>query len=325
MYAEGFTIPKTWSKHMTGLAAISSALVEASRDINEFAIADFIVAGSLGKDTAVEHCTTDVDLLVVFKTFDPYRYSKYLKFIEDALLRGLNGGDFQVLRKTFPVRITGVQKSSQAVRKDSKADLLRGEATYLRILGKDGENLEILPGGAKTEILEVTSDTDRAFWGPWCANFVYSPWSAYCTELGVEFVGKQPSHVLTAIRALKDWRNALKIFKPWLTISSFALELLAIATNQDLECSSSRDVFISVLRVLCGTDKSINVFWTTYYGKDMIPQDVLVQRPLVLDPAKPWNNTVQKSNLTIIRPLAMKALEALGDYSSETPVAAAAG
>jgi hypothetical protein len=130
---------------------------------------------------------------------------------------------------------------------------------------------------------------------------------------------------LTAIRALKDWRNALKIFKPWLTISSFALELLAIATNQDLECSSSRDVFISVLRVLCGTDKSINVFWTTYYGKDMIPQDVLVQRPLVLDPAKPWNNTVQKSNLTIIRPLAMKALEALGDYSSETPVAAAAG
>jgi hypothetical protein len=281
-------------------------------------------SGSLGKDTAVQHCTTDVDLLVVFKTFDPSRYSKYLKFIEDALLRGLNGGYFQVIRKTFPVRTIGVQKSSKAVRKESKDEFLRGEATYLRVLGKDGEIVEILPGGAKTEIMEVTSDAESAFWGSWYANFVYSPWSAYCTEFSVDFVGKQPAHVLTAIRALKEWRNSLRIFKPWLTISSFALELLAISTSQDLDGSSSRDVFISVLRVLCGTDKCINVFWTTYYVKEMIPPDIFVQRPLVLDPAKPWNNTVQKSNLTMIRPLAKKALQALGHSLPEAPLAAAA-
>jgi hypothetical protein len=52
----------------------------------------------------------------------------------------------------------------------------------------------------------------------------------------------------------------------------------------------------------------------------VIPQEILVQRPLVLDPAKPWNNTLQKSNLSIVRPLAKKALEALGYSVSETPI-----
>jgi hypothetical protein len=316
---EDAAMPRPWSKHMMWLATVSSALVQASRDLKEFDIADFIVAGSLGKDTAVEHCTTDVDLLLVFKTFDPSRYCKYLKFIEDALLHGLNASDFQVTRKTFPIRNIGVEKSSQAVR-EWNDDLPRVEATYLRVVGKEGEIVEILPGGAMAEILAATSDADGAFWGSWCASFAYSPWSARCTEFSVEFVGKQPAHVLTAIRALKEWRNSLRILKPWLNISSFALELLAIARNRDLECSSSRDVFVGVLRVLCGTDDSINVFWTTYYTKEMIPQEILVQRPLVLDPAKPWNNTLQKSNLSIVRPLANKALEALGYSASETPI-----
>ena len=159
---EGAAMPRPWSKHMMWLATVSSALVQASRDLKEFDIADFIVAGSLGKDTAVEHCTTDVDLLLVFKTFDPSRYCKYLKFIEDALLHGLNASDFQVTRKTFPVRNIGVEKSSQAVR-ESNDDLPWVEGTYLRVVGKEGEIVEILPGGAMAEISAVIRKLSRCF------------------------------------------------------------------------------------------------------------------------------------------------------------------
>jgi hypothetical protein len=128
----------------------------------------------------------------------------------------------------------------------------------------------------------------------------------------VEFVGKQPVHVLIAIRALKEWRNALRIKKPQFTVSSFALELLAIATNQDHKCSTSRDVFVGVLRFLCRPDDDINVFWTVYYSREAIRKDILAQRPLLLDPAKHWNNTLQKSNLRAVRPLAEQALEGMG-------------
>jgi len=124
-------------------------------------------------------------------------------------------------------------------------------------------------------------------------------WKAACPCLG-------------SIRALKEWRNALKIKRPQSTVSSFALELLAIATNQEKKNATSNDVFVGVLRVLCRPDDLINVFWTVYYPREAIPNDIFAQRPLLLDPAKQWNNTLQKSNLRTVRPLARKALEALG-------------
>jgi hypothetical protein len=169
-----------------------------------------------------------------------------------------------------------------------------------------------------TDISTFTSNTDKKFWDAWCENFAYSPWSACCTEFSVDFVGRQPSHVLIAIRALKEWRNALEIKRPQLTLSSFALELLAIATNQEKKTATSRDVFVGVLRILCRPDDLINIFWTVYYPREAIPDDILAQRPLILDPAKQWNNTVQKSSLRTMRPLARKALEALGDVMPES-------
>lgn len=202
--------------------------------------------------------------------------------------------------------------------KPGEGAILHEEATYLRVVWKTGEIIEVLPGGERTAISEFTSDADKMFWDAWCANFAYSPWSACCTEFSVDFVGRQPAHVLTAIRSLKEWRNALKIKRPQLTLSSFALELLAIATNQEKKNATSRDVFIGVLQVLCRPDDCINVVWTEYYPRESIPQDILAQRPLVLDPAKQWNNTVQRSSLRTVRPLARKALEALGDIVPES-------
>jgi hypothetical protein len=308
-----------WRHHVKRLASISQALLQAVGDNTEFAIADFIVAGSLGKDTAVEHITTDVDVLVVFKVFDPSQYSKYLEFIEDALLRSSNAEDLKLARKKFPVRMIGSEMSARHGLPEVEGDILRGEAEYLRVAWKEGAIAELLPGGALTQMRAVTSDANREFWRTWCTKFAYSPWSPCCTEFSVEFVGKQPAHVLVAIRALKEWRNALKIEKPQFTVSSFALELLAIATDQERNCSTSRAVFVGVLQTLCKPDDCINVFWTDYYAREAIPKDILVQRPLVLDPAKYWNNTVQKSNLRAVRPLAKKALEALGYSLQKLP------
>jgi hypothetical protein len=309
----------TWRHHVRRLASISQVLLQAVGDSSEFDIAGFIVAGSLGKDTAVKHCTTDVDLLVVFKAFDPSRYSKYLEFIEGALLRGSNAEELKLTRKKFPVNMIGSEMSARQELAEVGEHMLRGEAEYLRAVWKEGAIAELLPGGALTQMRAVTSDANRELWRNWCTTFAYSPWSPCCTEFSVEFVGKQPAHILVAIRALKEWRNALKIEKPQFTISSFALELLAIATEQERTCSTSRDVFVGVLQVLCKPDDSINVFWTDYYAREAIPKDVLVQRPLVLDPAKYWNNTVQKSNLRLVRPLAKKALEALGYSLKKSP------
>lgn len=299
LHAEDATTPWTWRDHKGLLASISLALLEAEGDNGEFAVTDFIVAGSLGKDTAVDHFSTDVDLLVVFKDFDPYHCTEYLKFIEDALLSAENAEDLRLTRRTFPVRVLGSRKSAS------------GNAEYLRVMWKGKRLLELMPGGVRTR-MPVASEVDREPCDACCTSFAYSPWSKCCTEFSVEFVGQQPAHVLVAIRALKDWRNALKIEKPQFTLSSFALELLAIATNQEQGCSTSRDVFIGALRVLCRPDDKIDIVWTVYYSREVIPKDILVQRPLVLDPAKPWNNTVWTSNLRSIRPLAKKALVALG-------------
>jgi hypothetical protein len=140
VHSEGATKLETWSRHRRGLASISSKLLDAVRYNSEFTIADFIVAGSLGKDTAVEHFTTDVDLLVVFKTFDPSRYCKYLDFIENALMRGSNAGDLKLMRKSFPVRMMGLEKPEVG-----SDDIMNEEATYLRVVWKTGEIAELLP------------------------------------------------------------------------------------------------------------------------------------------------------------------------------------
>ena len=123
----------------------------------------------------------------------------------------------------------------------------------------------------------------------------------------------------TAIRALKTWRDTLGIKKGKYRPSSFLLELVCVWAYEEAQHQRvpphpyhAHHVFVDALRLLALPE--IRLAWwnfptTKRYSESGVPEEILKQRPLVLDPIKPWNNVVREENLRLARRHAELALQ----------------
>ncbi|XP_035684110.1 2'-5'-oligoadenylate synthase 1A-like [Branchiostoma floridae] len=112
--------------------------------------------------------------------------------------------------------------------------------------------------------------------------------SAALVELQVAFVKKQPAEVKNLIRLVKMWKASC-VWEPSLT--SYPLELLCIHTWRPH--MSVADAFEAVLRKLSDY-RSIYTYWSDNYTAVIDHEEMLSKRPLILDPANPYNNVADR-------------------------------
>ncbi|XP_019643130.1 PREDICTED: 2'-5'-oligoadenylate synthase 2-like [Branchiostoma belcheri] len=129
--------------------------------------------------------------------------------------------------------------------------------------------------------------------------------SAALVELQRDFVKKQPAAVKDLIRLVKMWKKSRA---PWSKLKSYSLELLCIHVG--LFPGNVASAFQSVLRKL--TDhKNINACWSYNYPISVVPKKLVKKRPLILDPANPYNNVVKCCKLGHWRRVANAAKKTL--------------
>eukprot|EP00058_Branchiostoma_floridae_P014852 XP_002600340.1 hypothetical protein BRAFLDRAFT_66573 [Branchiostoma floridae] len=110
--------------------------------------------------------------------------------------------------------------------------------------------------------------------------------SAALVELQRDFVKKQPAEVKDLIRLVKMWKKSCVREK---SLTSYPLELLCIHTWR--YNMSVTDAFKTVLEQLCNY-RSIKASWAENYTTAR--KQILDQRPLILDPANPYNNVADR-------------------------------
>lgn len=319
-----------WNSHLTMMVSIAAQLLEKDRD-GPCVIEDFEIAGSLAKGTAVCPKSADLDLVVIMRDFDPSKYNEYMDWIEDVL-GAQSGFEGAVGRREFyflamlgqsaAARSRGARSDGRSTGRevsyfvDEDREFVKRGAKYVHIQPDSGSGVDVLVGGRVREVAEVFRADNEDEW---------ALWSASCNKLCVKFVRDRPEAVLTAIRALKAWRDSLEIGPRGRRPSSFLLELLAIWVSGSLKTPAPRAVFVKVLELLSqrdlgqsrGRGGAAKILWTEHYRRDEISAQVLEQVPLVLDPVKKWNNIVRRRNLSIIRPHARLALKLLETSSDE--------
>ena len=285
-------------------------------------------AGSVAKGTAVDPFTADLDMVLIFRDFTPGNKGKEHDRLLLAVEEALKATDLQatISRRAFyfsadlaklddggaEVAVPGpttmgtetISDYLGAAPPSAPPPLVKLEAKYIHIVPERGPSVDLLIGGdVPNSVMDVFRDDNKD---------EHLFWSASCAAKCVEFVRKQPPQVLTAIRALKAWRNELGIQKGKFRPSSFLLELLCIAAYERRGADTPRAVFINALKMIAAPDTEIEITWTTYYTMDHVPAHVAVQRPLVLDPIKPYNNVVRPANLKFARKHAQWSLNHLG-------------
>ena len=299
---------------------------------SEWPVSGVLWAGSVAKQTAVSPDVADIDLVLVCKHYEPCEefVDKMLTWVETKLREGPDIVS-ELSRRAFYFRhATKILPAVQQQQPGSEPpvcrcsyitqsatspepEYLKREAKYIQAKYPNGKSVDILIGGELPPLAHAFSRKNEAEWVHWGPS---------CTTLCVDFVMKQPSFVRTAIRALKAWRDSLGIKQRGRRPSSFLMELICIHAYQtiialdpaagDAGSTSAQDVFWASIRILSSPAAGMNILWTEetggYYALDLIPPEVLAQRPLVLDPVKPWNNVVRASNLKWAQRHALKAL-----------------
>ncbi|XP_078604403.1 2'-5'-oligoadenylate synthase-like protein 2 [Branchiostoma floridae x Branchiostoma japonicum] len=111
--------------------------------------------------------------------------------------------------------------------------------------------------------------------------------SAALVELQRDFVKKQPAEVKDLIRLVKMWKSSCVTET---SLTSYPLELLCIHTWPSYGTVSA--AFQAVLQKLRDYS-SICAYWTDNYSFHRV-QTMLGKRPLILDPANPYNNVADR-------------------------------
>ncbi|CAJ1388295.1 unnamed protein product [Effrenium voratum] len=114
-------------------------------------------------------------------------------------------------------------------------------------------------------------------------------WQTSFVEQRVRFVARQPGSVKATIRLLKWWRNQQEWSAPIFQPSDEILELTVIHAAQSKKAADQREAVVHVLDLL-SSFQELRVIWTNFYSQGEIWGPLLLQRPLVMDPANPCAN-----------------------------------
>jgi 2'-5'-oligoadenylate synthetase len=145
-------------------------------------------------------------------------------------------------------------------------------------------------------------------------------WSGAIAESIVRFMKDQQSFVNAAVRICKLWKKTCRVtsaaFPSW--FCSYLIEVMAVdAARQELTKNPSPASLVAVLESFLkglSSPQTLRVIILDKYEEDDIPVEILRRRPLVLDPANPYNNIVsQVRDWTTIQLLAHDTLDAMSN------------
>ncbi|XP_078603541.1 2'-5'-oligoadenylate synthase-like protein 2 [Branchiostoma floridae x Branchiostoma japonicum] len=239
-----------------------------------FTVTRFIKGGSLGKGTAIKS-KSDIDCVMFISelpSIDNHDYNRqlqgYLEQMKGALVRSKNS-------IAYNLEVLG--RTSHAVKLRVKTQK-RGHESHDVDLLLATDILGHYPTfGTKTEVYAAMGKMDARSKENCSASLV---------ELQVAFVKKQSAEVKDLIRLVKMWKKSC-VWEPSLT--SYPLELLCIHTWRSH--MSVADAFKAVLEQLSDY-RNIEASWAENYSTAR--KQFLGQRPLILDPANPYNNVANR-------------------------------
>ena len=120
--------------------------------------------------------------------------------------------------------------------------------------------------------------------------------SSGLTEASIKFAQSQSHFVLQVARLAKYWNSTL-LYNEYLAGRSYVIELLGIAAGQEVERYKPQMPPPSLYQALIAFLKSVEkisslhvIFESPYYTVSDIPNGIISQNPLVLDPSNPRNN-----------------------------------
>jgi hypothetical protein len=242
-----------------------------------FGVDRVVVSGSKGKNTCLR-TKFDVDLVVFVNDVEP-PFEDTFDRVEDLLM--LNFNDYDGKKGPY---------SLQCVIQGVPLDILLATNMVPLTTATTTNG----PSRAQRKGLMLK------FAGPEvCFNDV-RPYSVAFCETVCDFMANQPEQVHAAIRLSKFWSKTLIWFDHKADRSmSYATELLvcrAFEVARD-QAEAGRgptmmDIFHAFLRQLVDW-KAMRIVCFTYYEERDVPGSVLQDRPLLLDPANPWNNVTR--------------------------------
>ncbi|XP_035685361.1 2'-5'-oligoadenylate synthase-like protein 2 [Branchiostoma floridae] len=231
-------------------------------------------SGSLGKGTAIKS-KSDIDLVMLISELPPidsHDYYRQLQYYLEQMERAMITSKDSI---AYNLEVLG--RTSHAVKlrvKTQKRDHESHDVDLLLatdLLGPDPTSAR------KTEVYALMGSM---------SSRMRESCSAALVELQRDFVKKQPAEVKDLIRLVKMWKKSCVREK---SLTSYPLELLCIHTWR--YNMSVTDAFKTVLEQLCNY-RSIKASWAENYTTAR--KQILDQRPLILDPANPYNNVADR-------------------------------
>lgn len=140
----------------------------------------------------------------------------------------------------------------------------------------------------------------------------------------VLFIKKQTEFTRNLIRLAKFWDKHIVLEKP-LTGRSALIELIAVKIAQEDELKKAIPTISAafwqfLLRVQ--DFNNLNIAWTVCYTLSDVQSEIASERPLVLDPANPYNNLakIDKANIDKYIAQATQTMEKMKKYEKEDPI-----
>jgi len=222
-----------------------------------------VVAGSAGKKTAL--AGSDFDLVVFLNNAEP-PFTTVLSDIKSMLSSKL-GINFSTIKTT----------------------------RYSVQFETDGLEYDLLPAANKRKINKKKHDQMKNTLNCYYANDVRSIedlnrlYGSGLTEFAISFISRSPEIILTVIRLAKYWNQMIDVGNEYISGRSTLIELVVLECNRRRK---KRSVLTCFTRFLLGMAnfKTLNITSFAYYSKDKVPDEILSQRPLILDPSNPNNN-----------------------------------
>ena len=253
-------------------STINKVVVSIQKNGNRFGVDRAIIAGSLGKRTAIENFF-DVDLVIFINSSEP-PFKEEIERIEELLY--LNFNDFLVLHKS--------DKSLKASVNKVGFDILL--ATNYVVGGPHQPNKR----REQHRALLSKFNPETSTWKD------TKPYSCGFCETVVDFIQNQNEIVHSAIRLAKFWMWTLVLLDHRHGFS-YATELLIahaakVLTGRFDELSVP-SIFNEYLKQIVNWQQ-LKAFWTEYYTENQISSRCRAQMPLLLDPSNPWNNVAME-------------------------------
>ncbi|XP_078687087.1 2'-5'-oligoadenylate synthase-like protein 2 [Branchiostoma floridae x Branchiostoma belcheri] len=240
-----------------------------------FTLNRFIKGGSLGKGTAIKS-KSDIDC-VMFTSDLPSIDSPHYKGNLESLLKWAED-QLKKSSSSIAYNLEVIGRTNHAVKlrvQSHKKDHASHDVDLLLATDLLGEN----PAYAKKATVYDTMARLDYYGKQNC--------SAALVELQRDFVKQQPAEVKDLIRLVKMWKKSCV----WETsLTSYPLELLCIHTWPSYGTVPA--AFKAVLQKLSNYS-SICAYWNGNYSSNRV-EAMLGKRPLILDPANPYNNVADR-------------------------------